>query len=181
MSNSIESTLVETRVFPPPEGFVKQANISGRAAYQALLTQADDDPDAFWGQMAREHLHWTRPFTQVLDESNAPFYRWFGDGELNVSANCLEANIERGLGDKEALIFEADNGDVTRVTYQALYEKVCQIANGFKQMGYQAGDRVIIYLPMSVEAVAVMQACARLGLIPTRTNYRRRCDLGCHG
>jgi len=165
MSNSIESTLVETRVFPPPEGFVKQANISGRAAYQALLTQADDDPDAFWGQMAREHLHWTRPFTQVLDESNAPFYRWFGDGELNVSANCLEANIERGLGDKEALIFEADNGDVTRVTYQALYEKVCQIANGFKQMGYQAGDRVIIYLPMSVEAVAVMQACARLGLI----------------
>ncbi len=165
MSNSIESTLVETRVFPPPESFVKQANVSGRAAYQALLTQADDDPDAFWGQMAREHLHWTRPFTQVLDESNAPFYRWFGDGELNVSANCLEANIERGLGDKEALIFEADNGDVTRVTYQALYEKVCQIANGFKQMGYQAGDRVIIYLPMSVEAVAVMQACARLGLI----------------
>lgn len=165
MSNSIESTLVETRVFPPPEGFVKQANISGRAAYQALLKQADDDPDAFWGQMARENLHWTRQFTQVLDESNAPFYRWFGDGELNVSANCLEANIERGLGDKEALIFEADNGDVTRVTYQALYEKVCQIANGFKQMGYQAGDRVIIYLPMSVEAVAVMQACARLGLI----------------
>jgi len=165
MSNSIESTLVETRVFPPPEGFVQQANISGRAAYQALLKQADDDPEAFWGQMARENLHWTRPFTQVLDESNAPFYRWFGDGELNVSANCLEANIERGLGDKEALIFEADNGDVTRVTYQALYEKVCQIANGFKQMGYQAGDRAIIYLPMSVEAVAVMQACARLGLI----------------
>lgn len=165
MSNSIESTLVETRLFPPPERFVKQANVSGREAYQALLTQADDDPDAFWGKMAREHLHWTRPFTQVLDESNAPFYRWFGDGELNVSANCLEANIERGLGDKEALIFEADNGDVTRVTYQALYEKVCQIANGFKQMGYQAGDRVIIYLPMSVEAVAVMQACARLGLI----------------
>ncbi len=165
MSNSIESTLVETRVFPPPEGFVKQANISGRAAYQALLTQADDDPDAFWGQMAREHLHWIRPFTQVLDESTAPFYRWFGDGELNVSANCLEANIERGLGDKEALIFEADNGDVTRVTYQALYEKVCQIANGFKQLGCKAGDRVIIYLPMSIEAVAVMQACARLGLI----------------
>jgi len=165
MSNSIESTLVETRVFPPPEGFVKQANVSGRAAYQALLTQADNDPDTFWGQMARENLHWTRPFTQVLDESNAPFYRWFGDGELNVSANCLEANIERGLGDKEALIFEADNGDVTRVTYQELYEKVSQIANGFKQMGYKAGDRVIIYLPMSVEAVAVMQACARLGLI----------------
>lgn len=165
MSNSIESTLVETRVFPPPEGFVKQANVSGRAAYQALLTQADDDPDAFWGQMARQHLHWSRPFTQVLDESNAPFYRWFGDGELNVSANCLEANIERGLGNKEALIFEADNGDVTRVTYQALYEKVCQIANGFKQVGCKTGDRVIIYLPMSVEAVAVMQACARLGLI----------------
>ena len=165
MSNSIQSVLVENRVFPPPEGFVKQANISGQAAYQALLKQADEEPDAFWGQLAREHLHWTKPFTQVLDESNAPFYRWFGDGELNVSANCLESNIERGLGEKVALIFEADNGEVTRVTYQALYEKVCQIANGFKQLGYKSGDRAVIYLPMSVEAVAVMQACARLGII----------------
>ena len=165
MSNSIQSVLVENRVFPPPEDFVRQANISGSAAYEALLAKGDQDPEGFWGQLAQEQLQWNKPFTEVLDESNAPFYRWFGDGELNVSANCLEANLARGLGDKVALIFEADDGTVTQVTYQALYEKVCQIANGFKKLGYKAGDRAIVYLPMSVEAVAVMQACARLGII----------------
>ena len=165
MSNSIQSVLVENRVFPPPEDFVRQANISGSAAYEALLAKGDQDPEGFWGQLAQEQLQWNKPFTEVLDESNAPFYRWFGDGEINVSANCLEANLARGLGDKVALIFEADDGTVTRVTYQALYEKVCQIANGFAKLGYKAGDRAIVYLPMSVEAVAVMQACARLGII----------------
>ncbi len=165
MSNSIQSVLVENRVFPPPEAFVKQANVSGSEAYEALLAKADQDPEGFWGQLAQEHLQWTKPFAEVLDESNAPFYRWFGDGELNVSANCLEVNLARGLGDKVALIFEADDGTVTRVTYQSLYEKVCQIANGFKKLGYKAGDRAIVYLPMSIEAVAVMQACARLGII----------------
>lgn len=98
MSNSIQSMMVETRVFPPPEAFVKQANISGQAAYDALLEESDRDPEGFWRRLANENLHWTKPFTEVLDESNAPFYKWFGDGELNVSANCLEANIERGLG-----------------------------------------------------------------------------------
>jgi len=165
MSNSIQSVMVETRVFNPPKAFVKQANISGQAAYDALLEESDRDPNGFWGRLAKENLHWSKPFTQVLDESNAPFYKWFGDGELNVSANCLEANIERGLGNKVALIFEADDGAVTEVTYHELYQRVCQIANGFKALGYKAGDRAIIYLPMSVEAVACMQACARLGVI----------------
>jgi acetyl-CoA synthetase len=165
MSNSIQSVMVETRVFKPADSFVKQANVSGRQGYEALLRQSDQDPTGFWGKLAADHLHWTKPFTEVLDESNAPFYRWFGDGELNVSANCLDANIERGLGEKTALIFEADDGQVTRVTYHALYERVCQIANGLKSLGYEAGDRAIIYLPMSVEAVACMQACARLGII----------------
>lgn len=165
MSNSIQSVLVETRVFPPSEEFVKQANVSGQADYQALLEESDRDPEGFWRRLANEKLHWIKPFTEVLDESNAPFYRWFGDGELNVSANCLDANIERGLGDKVALIFEADDGAVTKVTYHELFERVCQIANGLKSLGYKAGDRAIIYLPMSVEAVACMQACARLGVI----------------
>jgi len=165
MSNSIESVLVETRVFPAPSAFVKQANISGQAAYEALLEESDRDPNAFWERLAKQNLHWTKPFTNVLDESDAPFYKWFDDGELNVSANCLEANIERGLGDKLALIFEADDGTVTNVTYHELYQQVCQIANGIKSLGYKAGDRAIIYLPMSVQAVACMQACARLGVI----------------
>lgn len=165
MSNSIQSVLVETRVFPPSDAFVKQANISGQAGYKALLEESDRDPQGFWGRLASENLHWTKPFKTVLDESNAPFYKWFGDGELNVSANCLDANIERGLGDKVALIFEADDGKVTKVTYHELYERVCQIANGLTSLGYKAGDRAIIYLPMSIEAVACMQACARLGVI----------------
>jgi len=164
MSMSIESTLVETRVFPPPADFAKQANVSGAAGYQALLDEADRDPDAFWGRLARENLNWVKPFTQVLDESRAPFFRWFGDGDLNVSANCLDVNLSNGNADKVAIIFEADGGDVTRVTYRQLYERVCQFANGLKSLGYKTGERAIIYLPMSIEAVVAMQGCARLGI-----------------
>jgi acetyl-CoA synthetase len=164
MANSIESVLVETRVFPPPQDFVKQANVSGQAAYQALLEEADRDPNAFWGRMAREQLQWTKPFTKVLDESRAPFFEWFGDGELNVSANCLDANLKNGNANKVAIIFEADSGEVLKVTYQQLYERVCKFANGLKSLGYKAGDRSIIYLPMSIEAIVAMQACARLGI-----------------
>ena len=164
MSSSIQSVLVETRVFPPPESFARQANISGVSAYQALLQEADRDPNGFWGRLAREKLNWTKPFTQVLDESNPPFYKWFGDGELNVSANCLDVHLTNGNAEKIALIFESDAGDVSKVTYRELHERVCKFANALKSLGYRQGDRAIIYLPMSVEAVVSMQACARLGV-----------------
>ena len=164
MSNEIESVLHETRVFPPPQDFVQQANVSGHAAFQALLDESDRDPNGFWGRHARENLTWAKPFTQVLDESKAPFYKWFGDGELNVSENCLDVNLKNGNANKIAIIFEADNGEVKKVTYQQLYELVCKFANGLKSLGYQSGDRSIIYLPMSIEAVVAMQACARLGI-----------------
>ena len=164
MANSIESVMVETRVFPPPQSFVQQANVSGQAAYQALLDEADRDPNAFWGRMAREQLQWTKPFTKVLDESRAPFFEWFGDGELNVSANCLDVNLKNGNANKIAIIFETDGGEVLKITYQQLYERVCKFANGLKSLGYKAGDRSIIYLPMSIEAIVAMQACARLGI-----------------
>ncbi len=164
MSNSIESIMIETRVFPPPAEFAKQANVSQAAGYMALLEESDRDPEGFWGRLAREELHWNKPFTKVLDESRAPFYEWFGDGELNVSANCLDANLKNGNANKVAIIFESDSGDVQKVTYQQLYERVCQFANGLKSLGYKTGDRSIIYLPMSVEAVVAMQACARLGI-----------------
>ena len=144
MSNSIESVLVETRVFPPPQDFVKQANVSGQAAYQALLDESDRDPNGFWARLARENLTWTKPFTQVLDESNAPFYKWFGDGELNVSENCLDVNLKNGNANKVAIIFEADGGEVKKVTYQQLYTLVCKFANGLKSLGYKQGDRSII-------------------------------------
>ena len=164
MSNSIESTMIETRVFPPPAEFAKQANVSEAAGYAALLAESDRDPEGFWGRLAREELHWSKPFTKVLDESRAPFYEWFGDGELNVSANCLDVNLKNGNANKVAIIFESDSGEVHTVTYQELYERVCQFANGLKSLGYKTGDRSIIYLPMSVEAVVAMQACARLGI-----------------
>ncbi len=165
MSNAIESVSNETRVFLPSAAVVKKAAISGMAAYEALCAEAERDYTGYWARLAREHLSWKRPFTQVLDESNAPFYKWFADGQLNVSYNCLDKNVDAGLGDKVAIIFEADDGTVTRVTYLALLGKVCRFANALRAQGIKKGDRVIIYMPMSVEGVVAMQACARIGAI----------------
>jgi acetyl-CoA synthetase len=165
MSATIQSILHETRVFPPAESIVKGANISGEAAYRALCDEAERDPEAYWGRLARDYLQWNKPFTKVLDDSNAPFFKWFEDGELNVSYNCLERNLNNGNGDKVAILFEADDGTVSPVTYRELYHRVCRLANGLKSLGYKKGDRAIIYLPMSVEAVVAMHACARLGVI----------------
>lgn len=164
MSSGIESILTETRVFGPFERVAANANVAGMDAYQALFDDARQNPEEFWGRMAREHLVWDKPFASVLDDSDAPFYRWFGDGELNVSANCLDKHLNTPVANKTAIIFEADDGEVTRVTYKELHARVCQFANGIKSLGYQAGDRAIIYLPMSIEAVVAMQACARLGI-----------------
>ena len=161
MSN-IESVLQESRVFPPPEAMVRQANVPGMAAYEAMCREAESDFEGFWAKHAREALLWHKPFTRTLDESKAPFYEWFADGELNASYNCLD----RHLGtqpDKVAIIFEADNGKVTKVTYRELYHRVCQFANGLKKLGIAKGERVLVYMPMSVEAVVAMQACARIG------------------
>ncbi len=165
MSSSIESVLVESRVFPPDDAFSKQANVAGMEAYKALYKEAEDDFEGFWKRRANEHLKWMTPFGQVLDSSRAPFYKWFADGELNVSYNCLDKHIEEGRGDQTAIIFEADDGAVTPVTYRELLQRVSRFANGLKAAGYGKGDTAIIYLPMSIEAVVAMQACARLGII----------------
>lgn len=163
-STQIKSVLVENRVFPAFPELVRTANIPGTEAYQALVAEAEASPEAFWARLANEHLHWTKPFTQVLDQSNPPFYKWFADGELNVSANCLDRHLGTETEHKTAIIFEADGGEVTRVSYRELFERVCAFANGLKALGYQKGDRAIIYLPMSVEAVVAMHACVRLGI-----------------
>ncbi|ANH73922.1 acetate--CoA ligase [Ralstonia insidiosa] len=159
----IESVLQELRVFDPPESFVKQANIAGMDAYRALCAEAEHDYEGFWARLAHEHLLWHKPFSKVLDESNAPFYKWFEDGEINASYNCLERNLENGNADKVAIIFETDDGKVTRVTYRELHARVCRFANGLKALGIKKGDRVVIYMPMSVEGIVAMQACARIG------------------
>ncbi|HQR60136.1 MAG TPA: acetate--CoA ligase [Methylophilaceae bacterium] len=161
--SGIESVMTETRLFEPGVDIMRHAAVSGMDAYNALCAEAEKDYEGFWAKLARELLSWHKPFSQVLDESSAPFYRWFGDGELNVSYNCLDRHLAT-RGDKTALIFEADDGSVTNVTYRQLYHRVCQFANALKTLKLNVGDRVVIYLPMSIEAIVAMQACARLGL-----------------
>ncbi|NUO88250.1 MAG: acetate--CoA ligase [Cupriavidus sp.] len=161
--SAIESVMQEHRVFNPPEAFARQAAIPSMDAYRALCDEAERDYEGFWARHARELLHWNKPFAKVLDESNAPFYKWFEDGELNASYNCLDRNLQNGNADKVAIVFEADDGTVSRVTYRDLHGKVCRFANGLKSLGIKKGDRVVIYMPMSVEGVVAMQACARLG------------------
>ena len=149
----------------PSDETVRNATISGMDAYKALCAEAEADYEGFWARHAREMISWKEPFTQVLDESNAPFFKWFADGKLNVSYNCLDRNVEGGLGDKVAIVFEADNGDVTKITYKDLLAKVCKMANLLKSKGVKMGDRVVIYMPMTIEGVVAMQACARIGAI----------------
>jgi len=159
---NIESVMQELRVFPPPEAFTAQANVKP-ADFERMNAAAAADYPGFWAGLAREHLMWKTPFTKTLDESDAPFYKWFEDGTLNVSYNCLERNLQNGNANRTAIVFEADDGKVTRVTYQDLYHRVCRFANGLKSLGIRKGDRVIIYIPMSIEGVVAMQACARIG------------------
>ena len=151
------------RTYAPPAAATEGAHVSGMAAYRKLVVEAESDYQGYWARLAREFLTWKTPFTHALDESAAPFYKWFEDGTLNVSYNCLDRNVDAGKGAKTAIIFEADDGQVTRVTYGELLEKTCKLANALKARGVRKGDRVVIYMSMSVEGVVAMQACARIG------------------
>lgn len=162
---SAEAITQNLSIYSPSAEFVGQATISGMAAYEALCQEAEQDYTGYWARLAREHVSWQTPFDQVLDETDAPFYKWFADGKLNVSYNCLDRQVVAGLGDKVALIFEADDGKITRVTYQELLARVALFANGLKARGLKKGDRVLIYMPMSIEGIVAMQACARIGAI----------------
>ena len=150
-------------IYNPSPAFVQNAHISGMDAYEALCKEAETDYQGYWGRLAKEFITWKTPFSKVLDESHAPFFKWFEDGTLNASYNCLDRNVEKGLGDKTAIIFEADGGEVTKITYSQLLAKTCQYANALKSLGVKKGDRVVIYISMSIEGVAAMQACARIG------------------
>lgn len=162
--SAIESVLKENRVFEPADEFKAHANVSGMDGYNALCEKADADYEGFWAGLARDYIHWKKPFTQVLDESNAPFYKWFADGDLNVSYNCLDRHLA-DKADKVAIIYEKDDGSSENITYRELYERVCRFANGLKSLGVEKGDRVVVYMPMVADAVVAMQACARIGAI----------------
>jgi acetyl-CoA synthetase len=153
----------EHKLYPPPPAFSAQAYIPSMAAYEQLVAQAEADHTGFWAERAREFVSWKTPFTQTLDSSEAPFFKWFADGTLNVSYNCLDRNVEAGKGDKVAIRFESDDGQVSLVSYRDLLARTCRLANAMKAMGVGKGDRVVIYMPMSIEGVVAMLACARIG------------------
>ncbi|MFZ4481942.1 MAG: AMP-binding protein, partial [Rhodoferax sp.] len=163
VSNAIESVLVENRVFAPSQATMKAARVSGMEGYQALCAEAERDFEGFWARLARENVVWSKPFSKTLDESGAPFYKWFEDGELNASANCLDKHMGTAVEHKTAVIFEADDGVVTKTSYRELLGRVSQFANALKAKGVKKGDRVLVYMPMTLEGVIAMQACARIG------------------
>ena len=161
MANDIESHLSEKRVFPPPTGFAAQAQIKSMAEYERLYQRAADDLEGFWAEEARR-LEWMTPFTEVLDESKAPFVRWFGDGKLNLSANCLDRHLAT-RGDRPALIWIGEPGERRTLSYKELHAEVCRVANALTALGVRAGDRVAVYLPMIPELPISLLACARIG------------------
>ncbi len=160
---TIESVLQEVRVFEPPAELAAGARIGSMAAYRELVARVEADPDAFWGEQAREQLHWFEPFHTVLDWSNPPFARWFEGGTTNLSYNCLDRHLEGPHAEKTALIWEGEPGDSRRFTYRELHAEVCKAANALKTLGIGKGDLVALYMPMVPEAAIAMLACARIG------------------
>ena len=162
--SQIESVLHETRLFAPSKAFQQAANVSGRAGYDALVAEAEKDRLGFWRQRAQAEIQWVKPFSVVYDGADAPRHKWFADGALNISANCLDRHLP-ARADQPAILFESDEGRGETVTYADLHRRVCKFANALKSLGVGRGDRVIVYMPMRVEAVVAMQACARIGAV----------------
>ena len=158
LEQRLDAMLTEGAAFTPPATFASNALLTDASAWQ----QADADPLGFWEQQARE-LHWQRPWDEVLDESNPPFYNWFKGGKLNASYNCVDRHIEAGLGERVAFHWHGEDGSTRTVTYSDLHRDVQRAANALKGLGVVPGDVVGIYLPMIPEVVVAMLACARIG------------------
>ncbi|MGH9415563.1 MAG: acetate--CoA ligase [Terriglobales bacterium] len=151
-------------LYPPPADFAARAHVAGRDAYDALRQLAASNPEEFWGARARATLHWVRPFERVL-EWKPPFAQWFVGGKTNVCYNCLDRHLDGPRRNKAAILWEGEDGEQRTLTYQQLHRLVLQFAGALERLGYKAGDRAIIYLPMIPEAAVAMLACARLGII----------------
>lgn len=163
-SESFESVSHENRSFEPPEAFASQARIGSQADYEAMYARSLAEPEAFWGEAAEE-LHWFKKWDSVLDSSEAPFYKWFDGGQTNISYNCLDRNLEAGLGDRVAIHWEGEPGDKRSLTFKELHAEVCRFANVLKKLGVEKGDRVAVYLPMIPELAISVLACARIGAV----------------
>ena len=162
-NNSINNILEENRIFSPSKEFSMKANIGSLQELSRLNSEAKNNPIKFWEFFAKSELDWMKPFQNVLDWSNAPFAKWFSDGKINISFNCLDRHIKNGLGEKTALIWEGEPGDAKTYTYSELLKEVCKTANAFSSIGINKGDLVCIYMPMIPEAMIAMLACARIG------------------
>ncbi|GMU24872.1 MAG: acetyl-coenzyme A synthetase [Phycisphaerae bacterium] len=160
-SLNIQSTLSETRVFPPPERIVREAYINSPEQYEALWRRSIDDPEGFWGEVAKE-FHWFKPWDRVL-EWQLPDAKWFVNAQTNAAYNCLDLQVARGRGEHTAILFEGEPGDVRRISYRELLRDVCRFANGLKAQGVKKGDRVTLYMPMVPELAVAVLACARIG------------------
>ena len=159
MNEKIENLLKEERKFPPSKQLTENAN-----ATSSWHEDADKNRLEFWEKQALKRISWYKEPTEVLDDSNPPFFKWFKDGELNLSYNCLDRHLETD-SDRVAFYWEGEPGDTQEITYQDLYESVCKLSNALKQLGVQKGDRVAIYLGMTPEIVVSMLACARIGAV----------------
>ena len=161
--NSINNILEEKRIFPPSKEFADNSNVKSIEELLSLKKQSLDNPMKFWESFANSEIDWFEPFQTVLDSKNAPFFKWFKEGKLNITHNCLDRHIKNGLGGKTALIWEGEPGDCKKYTYKELLQEVCKASNALKEIGVKKGDLVCIYMPMIPEAMFAMLACARIG------------------
>ncbi|WP_353686352.1 acetate--CoA ligase [Thermodesulfovibrio sp. 3462-1] len=165
MTQGIDVLLKEQRTFPPPKEISEKAYIKSMAEYEAIYKRSVEDPEGFWAEIAEQNISWYKKWDKVLDyDFNKPYIKWFINGKLNVSYNCLDRNLD-SLRNKAALIWEADDGEVRTYTYWQLYREVNRFANVLKKLGIKKGDRVAVYLPMIPELPITMLACARIGAI----------------
>lgn len=163
-SGQIDNVMQEDRLFPPSEHFSSRANIRSMEQYDELYEAAKNDPDSFWGEIAKEELHWFTPF-ETVHRMNGNVAEWFVGGKTNASYNCLDANIAAGHGDRKAIIWEGEPGEIREMTYREVHTEVCRFANVLKSLGCETGDVVSIYMPMTPELAIAMLACARIGAI----------------
>ncbi|NEQ38163.1 MAG: acetate--CoA ligase [Okeania sp. SIO3I5] len=160
--STIESILEEKRLFQPPDQFSQTAHIKTIEQYKEVYEKARNNPEGFWAELAETELDWFQKWDKVLDWQ-PPFAKWFVNGKINISYNCLDRHLTTWRRNKAALIWEGEPGDSRTLTYAQLHREVCQMANVFKQLGVKKGDRVGIYMPMIPEAAIAMLACARIG------------------
>jgi acetyl-CoA synthetase len=163
-TGKIDTVMQESRLFPPSAAFAAKARVKSMEDYQELWDEAAKDPGTFWGKYGRDELHWFKPFKEALVWKE-PFAEFFAGGQTNASYNCLDRNLEAGLGDRTAIIWEGEPGDSLELTYAELHRQVCRFANALKKLGIGKGDVVSIYMPMVPELAVAMLACARLGAV----------------